>query len=452
MHRKVRSFIESQQLPQPPARLLVALSGGADSVALLLVLRQLGYVLEAAHVNFHLRGAESDADEQFVRHLCRQLEVPLHVQHFATREVAAQQGVSIEMAARRLRYAWFEQLLDATGCEAVAVAHHRDDNAETLLLNLCRGTGLHGLTGMRACNGRVVRPLLDVSRQEILQYLQTAHQAFVIDSTNADTHYRRNFVRGEVLPLLQQLNPSIADTLHATARRMQEYEWLCGFAMQQLRQQMLVEHTAGTDIDVQQLQRTPVAHTLLHEWLSPLGFSAAAVERMAQPDVAQGACFEAEHYLAVMHRGMLQVRRRPIVFDAVEVSLCGEFRLPDGTCLEFLQMPREALHTIPRTADVACVDLDKLQQPLRVRSVQVGDRFRPFGMQGTRLVSDYLTDRHRSRIEKMAAKVLTDAQGILWLVGERPDARVALDDNTRRVLLITWKPGPTPHLVASNTP
>lgn len=437
MLAKVCSFIARNALPQPPAHLLVALSGGADSVALLLVLQRMGYRLVAAHANFHLRGDESDADEAFVRALCRERQVPLHVAHFNTREEAEQTGESIEMAARRLRYAWFETLLDETGCEAVAVAHHRDDNAETLLLNLCRGAGLRGLSGMQARNGRVVRPLLDVSRRDIEAFLHETQQGFVVDSTNVDTHYRRNFIRSEVLPLLQRLNPSIADTLHATAHRMQESAWLYDYALRALRAQLVRERPDGFDVDLLQLSALPAATTLLHEWLSPMGFAAVAIADIAQGHLRQGAYFEADAYVAVVHQERLEVRRRPLRFEGFVLPSAGVVALPDGVLLKVERMSRRELLAIPRESHIACLDADRVEGDLQVRSAQQGDRFRPYGMRGTRLISDYLTDRHRSLIDKQGAKVLTDAQGILWLVGERPDARAALTPSTQQVLLIS---------------
>ena len=200
--------------------MLIALSGGADSVALLLMMHERGEAEAAAHCNFHLRGEESNRDEQFVRDLCQKLGVRLFVKHFNTEEEAQRTGESIEMAARRLRYDWFEALRKAHGFSNVAVAHHRDDNAETILLNLVRGTGLRGLTGMESERPGVVRPLLNLSRRDILNYLQARHQPFVTDSTNADTHFRRNKLRHEVLPLLAEMNPNVVRTLNDMGERL----------------------------------------------------------------------------------------------------------------------------------------------------------------------------------------------------------------------------------------
>ena len=214
--------IREHQLVEPDDKILVALSGGADSVALLLVLLQAGFHCEAAHCNFHLRGKESDRDEKFVRDLCRSQSIRLHTKDFDTMAYAREKGISIEMAARELRYGYFEELRTDWRFDKIAVAHHRDDNVETLLLHLVRGTGLKGLTGMRYRNGYVIRPMLDTSREEIERYLAGEGQSYVTDSTNLETEAVRNKIRLEFLPMMKTVNPSILDTLQDTIRHVED--------------------------------------------------------------------------------------------------------------------------------------------------------------------------------------------------------------------------------------
>ena len=222
MLNTVRTYIRSHRLLTEKARVLVALSGGADSVCLLHMLNDSGYLLTAAHCNFHLRGDESNRDEQFVQNLCENLRIPLHIKHFETETYAREHGISVEMAARELRYAWFEELCKEAGCEAIAVAHHMNDQAETLLLNLRRGTGFRGLEGMKPKNGRIIRPLLCLSRKQIETYCAENHYSFVTDSTNADTTIRRNAVRAL---LSSSSETEIAHMAH-TAELMQQYDAL----------------------------------------------------------------------------------------------------------------------------------------------------------------------------------------------------------------------------------
>ncbi|KAA6337326.1 tRNA(Ile)-lysidine synthase, partial [termite gut metagenome] len=215
---QVAQYIKQEELLLPAGKALVALSGGADSVALLRILLSLGYDCEATHCNFCLRGEESDRDEAFVRELCRELHIPLHVTSFETSQYAKEKHVSIEMAARELRYNWFAEIKETSGASAIAVAHHKDDNAETLLLNLIRGTGINGLCGIRPKNGDIVRPLLCLSRDEITDYLRHIKQEYVTDSTNLQDEYTRNKIRRHILPLMREINPSIADSLVATGK------------------------------------------------------------------------------------------------------------------------------------------------------------------------------------------------------------------------------------------
>ena len=217
MKQKISDYISKHSLLSRDALHLVALSGGADSVALLRILRDLDYQIEAAHCNFHLRGAESDRDEAFVRQLCDSLGIKLHLIHFDTETYASVHQVSIEMAARELRYGYFRSLCKDIGAETVCVAHHRDDAVETFLMNLLRGSGIHGLTGIRPKNGQIVRPLLCVGRQDILDYLHSIGQDYVTDSTNLESIVLRNKLRLQVLPLLKQLNPKAVENIDKTA-------------------------------------------------------------------------------------------------------------------------------------------------------------------------------------------------------------------------------------------
>lgn len=429
----------------PPSHLLVALSGGADSVALLCALLLSGYKVEAAHCNFHLRGEESDRDEAFVRELCKKRGVKLHCTHFDTTGEATRTGESIEMAARRLRYAWFDQVLRQTGCEAVAVAHHANDNAETFFINMLRGTGLRGLTGMAEERARIVRPLLRLTRAEIENFLQALKQDFVTDSTNKDTAYRRNKIRHEVMPLLRTINPAADRTLSDTMRHLAGAQELVDYAVAALRPTVARTLPDGLRIDIAALDALPVApggrEAFLHELLRPFGFPPSTLEDMLHGLHGQpGAFYKGSEYLAVRDRCTLEIRRCPVTFSATHLPREGVLALPNGLHLKIQRMPRSDVQTIPRTRFTACLDADTLCGQLFCRSISTGDRFRPFGMTGTKLVSDLLTERKRSRIEKLTATVVCDAGGIVWLTAERPAARCAVTENTRHILLITAEP------------
>ena len=272
--KKIAQYIDQEKLFTREDKILVTLSGGADSVALLRLLLTMGYTCEAAHCNFHLRGDESVRDEMFVRELCLQLEVPLHVQHFQTTEEAEKRHISIEMVARELRYAWFEQLRLQQGANVIAVAHHKDDSVETLLLNLIRGTGINGLLGIRPKNGNIVRPLLCLDRKEITEYLQEIGQSYVTDSTNLQDEYTRNKIRLNLLPLMQEINPSVKESLLRTSEHLNDAALLYKKGIEEGKQKVQTEQ----GILISALLQEPAPETLLFEILSPLGFNGAQIK------------------------------------------------------------------------------------------------------------------------------------------------------------------------------
>ena len=235
---RVQALIERKELFNKSGKILLGLSGGPDSVALLRVLQELGYSIAAAHCNFKLRGDESERDEQFVRRLCKDVGIRLYVTHFDTTNYAEEHGISIEMAARELRYSYFEKLRCQHGFDVIAIAHHRDDSVETMLLNLIRGTGIKGLTGIQARNGNIVRPMLEVGRADVMSYLQLLNQDYVSDHTNNETVYTRNKIRLKILPLMKEINPSIDVTLQLMSERMLDIENWCSSTLNEAKKRI----------------------------------------------------------------------------------------------------------------------------------------------------------------------------------------------------------------------
>lgn len=419
--RKVRQYIERLGLLQKGDRTLVALSGGADSVALLRVLLQLGYPCEAAHCNFHLRGEESDRDETFVRELCKELNVHLYVKHFYTAEYAKNTGISIEMAARDLRYHWFEQLRQETGCQWIAVAHHQDDSVETFLLNLIRGTGIKGLRGIQSKNGCIIRPLLCVNRIEIIDYLVHLGQIYVNDSTNQQHDYTRNKVRLELLPLLETINPSIRQTLLQTAEHLNEVHHIYNNGV--VEGMARVKDDQG--IDIHKLLQEPSPQSLIYEIVAPLGFNPSQVNDMMDALNGQsGKVFETQEWRIVKDRTHLLFEPNiPPASPKLEQEIYSY--TPD--------------FEIPKDKNTACFDADKLHEEIKLRPWQTGDWFIPFGMKGRKLVSDFLTDRKQSVIQKANQYVLCSGKDVIWVVGERIDNRYRVDQHTKRVIIFRKK-------------
>ena len=419
MKERVRTYIEREMGLVPEALVLIALSGGADSTALLLMMKELGYRLHALHCNFHLRGEESDRDQTFVEELCRQNGVPLSVRHFNTAEVARERGVSIEMAARDLRYDWFREERERHENSVVAVAHHRDDQAETLLLNLLRGTGLRGLAGMHPSHEGIIRPMLCLSRKEILEYLQSRGQSYVTDSTNSERVAQRNRLRLDVIPLLCGINPKAVEHLqHASDNVRQALAYYekgieAAFAEQGI--------TANT---------FPLAaltsQTLIHEWLSGKGFNGVQEEEMLRAkDSPVGKMWVSKCFKVLRERNAL------VLYDLTKTNPKPELR-------------QEIVPRIEETGpDVAYFDADLLRNPIEVRPVRRGDAFVPYGMTGRKLVSDYLTDRKLNHIERERQFVAVCGEDIIWLIGHRSDNRYRVTDATTRILKLLVPDFPT---------
>ena len=419
----VKDFIGKNRLLTKEGLHLVALSGGADSVALLRVMMALGYRVEAAHCNFHLRGDESDRDEQFAKDLCDSSGVPLHLIHFDTAEYASLHQVSIEMAARELRYSYFRQLRHDIGAETVCVAHHRDDAVETLLMNLLRGAGIHGLTGIRPRNGDIVRPLLCVSRQEILQYLDSIGQDYVIDSTNLQPDVLRNKVRLNLLPLLEQMYPGASENIARSAYYLSEAEKVYNAEMANL-----------TPREKKSILSAPSPLCLLHEWLSPLGFNRSQIDQiLASLNGESGREFVSPTHILVIDRESVVVEPVSAPLKPLVIPEPGTYRIDETAKIRIEEVGVEA--GISRDPAIATLDAATVRFPLTLRTVEPGDCFQPFGMNGRKLVSDFLTDRKINLLTKRRQRVVVDASGaIVWLVGLRTDHRFRVTPQTSSIL------------------
>lgn len=424
---RIKEFIERHQLIQPGEKIITTLSGGADSVALMLILRSLNLDIEAAHCNFHLRGEESDRDEQFVTHLCNQHNIKLHITHFNTYAHAAQNTISIEMAARELRYNWFEKLRKQTNANKIAVAHHRDDSVETLLLNLCRGTGIDGLRGIRPISGHIIRPLLEVSRKDIEQYLRKNKQTYVTDSTNLENEFKRNKLRLDIIPMLKQLNPSVSRSIYETAQRLAGVAEIYHEAAAKAAAKITTEKDGILKINIRALMHTTAPETILYEILSPHNFTPSTIDDIYHAAPGQsGKTFYGGGNTAIIDREEI------IVADNNKLE-------PQKPELEQEIIQNTPEFKINPDKNTLYADADKINGPLTLRPWQEGDRFTPLGMKGSKLISDYLTDRKYSIFAKARQYVLLEGDNILWLVGERTDERYKIDKHTKKILIIKKK-------------
>lgn len=417
---------------------IVALSGGADSVALLLVMRALGYNVSAAHCHFGLRGAEADRDERFVSALCVREGVALHIAHFDTSAYAAMRKMSVETAARTLRYAWLHKLREDTGAADICVAHNMNDDAETVLMNIVRGSGIHGLAGIRPVNGYVKRPLLCVTRADIERFLAACGQDYVTDSTNADDNAERNKYRHHVLPLLEELNPQAIEHICAASRRVAGAEQVYDSAIEAGKRRVLTHGTRDDSLSLAALRREPSPACLLYEVLKDYGFSSAQVEDiMERMDGEAGALFASADYDLAVDRDAIVIARRRDPVRPMTITEAGTYVLSDGTRIRVCERVVDSDFVIPRDSGMACVDAATAPFPFIVRPAAPGDRFRPLGMRGTKLVSDYLNGRKRDILTKRRQTVVTDAtERIVWIVGEGIDDRCRITARTLTAILI----------------
>lgn len=436
---RVKRFIADNMLLENSSTVIVGVSGGADSTSLLKILITLGYRCIAVHCNFHLRGAESDRDQQFVTELCNSMGVQLITCSYDTDAYARQKGISIEMAARELRYADFERIRNEHDASAICIAHHRDDSVETMLLNLIRGTGLRGLTGIKPKNGYIVRPLLCLSRQEIEQWLKETGQPYVTDSTNLETDYTRNKIRLELLPLIRGINPSADASIESTALHLRQAYAFYSQAIEQAKQQVISESDGTLSINIEQLRQVPSIQALLFEILSPLGFNDAQITDIAASLNSQpGTVFASATHLIVKDRDALIVTpAKSATLSPIKLMAANgqAVTLPQGSTLSISSAP--AGTSISASPCTATFDAALISEPLIIRPWSEGDWFIPFGMKGRKLISDFLTDSKVSAAARKSQLVVTHGDDIIWVLGMRTDNRYRVTANTRQQLILT---------------
>ena len=435
MKEQIQQYIIQHQLLSGEKPVVVGISGGADSVALLHILVSLGYKCIAAHCNFNLRGDESFRDEQFTIDFTQRLQVPLCKISFETNKYAQENRLSVEMAARELRYRWFEELLNTYDADAVAVAHHRDDSVETLLINLTRGSGLTGLTGIKPKNGNVVRPLLCVSREDIYTYIEKNGLEYVTDSSNSSDIYTRNFIRLKVIPLLEEINPSVKASLARTANHLYDASLIYNHSIEEARKVI----TQNNRLSISALLSFPAPATILYEMLKPYGFSRTVCESIFTVlEKDSGKIFYSSTHRLLKDRSDLLIdvlsgednRAYLINLEDDNVDLPVELKPEIVVIKEDYQIEKDR--------KFAYFDFDKLSFPLVLRHWQEGDWFVPFGMKGKKKISDYFSDKKFSLFDKEKTWLLCSGQDVIWIVGERTDNRYRIEKTTKRVLKLKF--------------
>lgn len=430
MKNKVQQFITEKSLFVREDKLILGISGGADSVCLMHVFLELGYSFELAHCNFNLRGEESDADEYFVQELAKKHQLKIHVKQFNTLVYAAENKISTQMAARDLRYAWFEKLRIKSSAKYLAIAHHANDDVETFFINLVRGSGLKGFLGIKEKNNAIVRPLLSVSRLEIEQYLKDRGLVFREDSSNASVKYLRNKIRHELIPLLAQMNPSIQQTVKDEMRILDGVAQIYASKVEEVRKDLTQEKNGIVQLEISALLALNPLHSYLYELLSAYGFYAVEAISKALQGQSGKQFFSSTHQLVVDRENIFisLLNKENEVFEITEKTISLVYPLE----INFKVM---ADKTIIYDNNIAQLDVEKLKFPLTLRKWKEGDKFMPLGMKKFKKLSDFFIDSKFSIIDKQEQWLLCSGVDIVWVLGCRIDERYKLESNTKKVYI-----------------
>ncbi len=437
LNDRFTTFINEHHLFTKNHRLLVAVSGGVDSVVLCHLCKEAGFNFGIAHCNFQLRGEDSYRDEAFVREWSKQLDVPFHVVQFATQQYAEEKKLSTQVAARNLRYEWFKQVCQERGYDFILTAHHADDNIETVLMNFFRGTGINGLTGMQPAHQEVRRPLLFAKRSELEAYLKRHELLFVQDESNLHDDYTRNYFRNTVLPMIAKTYPEVQQNLLENISRFKEVDILYRQELSRVARKLLVQKGEEWYMPVLLLQKTPAMKTVLLELIKPFGFKATQLNEVVQLlDSDSG-----RYILSSSHR-VLKDRKHLIISPlkknhkaTVVVEEPGTIDFTGGV-LHFMQTQK----TAPGTGEhVALLDAALIDYPLLLRPWRAGDYFYPLGMKGKKKLAKFFVDQKLSLADKERVWVLEMNRKIIWVVGYRIDDRFKVTDKTQSVLKIEWR-------------
>ena len=412
--------------------LFLAVSGGMDSMVLLQLFHQLNYEIAVLHCNFSLRNLESDGDEEFVKYYCESKKIPLFVQKFDTKQFAEDAKLSIQVAARKLRYDWFYEQLADENFDYILTAHHLDDSLETFLINLTRGTGLEGLTGIPAQNDKIIRPFLPFSRVEIEKYIQENNLQWREDSSNASDKYFRNKVRHAIVPVLKELNPNLLSSFQNTLENLQQTQSLVEDASKLVFQIVVQEEANQLKFNLIELMKLPNYAAYLYQWLKDFGFT--AWEDIYDLVSAQsGKQVFSESHILLKDRDFLILYAKEIHSDKEEYFIPKE--------LQEVKVPLKIsfcnINDISNTnSNCIFVDEDFLQFPLTIRKWEEGDYFYPIGMQGKKKLSKYFKDEKMSLIDKSNQWLLCSDNQIVWVIGKRQDERFKITENTNHKLQI----------------
>lgn len=436
------TFINKQNLIQPTQKVLLAVSGGMDSVVMCDLFSKAKFDFVIAHCNFGLRAEESNEDEMFVKKLSIKYKVPFVITTFQTLEFADHEKISTQMAARILRYEWFEKIRKEHHCDYIATAHHQNDVLETVLLNLTKGTGIAGLHGIKAKKDYLIRPMLFAGKEQIFEYVVENQIIWREDSSNESNKYQRNLIRNEVVPLLKKINPNLENTMQQTIERVAAVEEIFEQEMRMLRKQITWSDSQATFVNYKAIQTLSQPMIKLSEMLKPFHFTYQQCQNIFEAfDKEPGRTFFSPTHTLVKDRTELVITKKNLqIFESQVIEsgmrefISENIHLHIGESFE-----KTEDFIVPAAKKKACLDADKVRFPLQIRKWKEGDWFCPLGMNKKKLISDFLIDTKVPLNLKKEVYVLTSNGSIVWVVGHRIDDRFKVTDKTEKVFLIEIK-------------
>jgi tRNA(Ile)-lysidine synthase len=433
--------IKKEKLFDSSSRILLAVSGGIDSIVMCRLFFEAGFNFGISHCNFQLRGKESDTDEHFVEKLAEKYGVPFHSVSFETNDFAVKNKLSVQTAARTLRYEWFEKIRKNYKYDFICTAHHRDDSVETFLINVIRGTGISGMHGIMPKQEKIIRPLLFAGKQEIIGFAKTQKLKYREDSSNASDKYLRNKIRNKIIPQLKELNPSIDVAIANNIAHLQEVEVIFKKEIEKKRKQLLFTDQGSVTVSIKKLRKLNPLNIYLFEFLRPFDFNSFQVKEIIDSlDRESGKQFHSESHRLLKDRKDLIITKNnkqetKIPANEIQIKKNQKKISFTGKYLHLKTLPRKKDYKISRELNLACLDFDKLKFPLTIRKWQKGDTFQPIGMTGKKKLSDFFIDSKLSMVEKEKISVLISGKDIAWVIGYRIDDRFKITDKTSQIYL-----------------
>jgi tRNA(Ile)-lysidine synthase len=435
---KFTSFVIENQLFEKTDRVLLAVSGGMDSMVMAELFSQAGFSFAMAHCNFKLRGEDSEIDEKLVKEMAEKYDVPFYSKAFNTKEIADASGDSVQMTARDLRYTFFEEIATTKNYNYFATAHHLDDQTETFFINLLRGCGIAGLHGIRLKQEKIIRPMMFAFRKDIEAYAVEMNVAFREDSSNKSLHYLRNKIRHKIIPLFVEMNPSFREEMQHNIGRLAETEQVFRAFLKMKEKDFISIEDDVIKLSIEGLEKLESRQIFLYEYISPFGFSSDDVKNIisSMQGIPGKMFYSATHELLIDRKFILITALQDKLIHETEYLITAEIRILNKPIKLKIKTESADDFIIPRDKNTAALDHKKLNFPLVLRKWKTGDHFFPLGMKNRKKLSDFFIDEKYSRLDKDNAWVLCSGDDIIWILGERIDDRYKVTDTTKEVCFI----------------